>query len=421
MVDGRLIGERTCTAAAPSCSSGATLQYFVLDHLGSVAVVTDGTAAVTSRESFDAWGKQRNEDGTDDTTCSNGLTSPTTRGFTSQEEIAALCLVNLNARIYDPTIGRFMAADTIVPDAYDGQSYNRYSYTDNRPLTLTDPTGHIDEGFYYNLNLLPPDSYPNASCSGPGCGATSSGFEIGGTLFVTSMTTIGLNSNGEFRQAPDKASGGELAVGGARDSKQGEAPSDSNPKTVAQTGAAQNADPNGIETVVVQQNRLPSQGGSCAVGHNCRDIPPMTDAAARSIIDSLHYSRAQSRERGAVLLQDKSGVQRVLTGKGAGTGVPGEFNFAFYADDSLIVGMGHSHMVSPFSGIEGSVLTGMNEGPSSVDQAGMEQTNAPQIVVAPDVTTQLYRIGNQDYLSVLSGDRSKLPDMSVQHIVVVPP
>ncbi len=83
-------------------------------------MVTDGTAAVTARESFDAWGKQRNEDGTDDATCSNGLTSPTTRGFTSQEEIAALCLVNLNARIYDPTIGRFMAADTIVPDPYDG-------------------------------------------------------------------------------------------------------------------------------------------------------------------------------------------------------------------------------------------------------------------------------------------------------------
>jgi YD repeat-containing protein len=90
-VDGRLIGERSCTAAAPTCTTGATWQYFVLDHLGSVAVVTDGTPGsptlhqVTVRQSFDAWGKQRNEDGSDDTTCSNGLTSPTTKGFTSQE------------------------------------------------------------------------------------------------------------------------------------------------------------------------------------------------------------------------------------------------------------------------------------------------------------------------------------------------
>ena len=117
----------------------------------------------------------------------------------------------------------------------------------------------------------------------------------------------------------------------------------------------------------------------------------------------------------------RSGAQRILTGKDAGTGVPGEFNFAFYVDDDSILGMGHSHMVSPFSGIEGRVLTGMNEGPSSVDQAAMGQTNVPQIVVAPDVTTQLYRVGNQDYLSVLSGDRSRLPDMSAQHIIVVQP
>jgi len=145
MADGRLIGERTCSAPAPTCTGAATWQYFVLDHLGSVAVVTDGSGTVLAgngRLSFDAWGKQRNEDGSDDTTCSNGLTSPTTKGFTSQEEIAALCLVNLNARIYDPTIARFMAADTVVPDPYDGQSYNRYTYTDNRPLSFTDTTGN---------------------------------------------------------------------------------------------------------------------------------------------------------------------------------------------------------------------------------------------------------------------------------------
>jgi RHS repeat-associated protein len=137
MADGKLVGERTNT------TSGTTWQYFILDHLGSVSVVTDGTTKqVTARESFDAWGKQRNPDWSDDATCSAGLTAPNTRGFTSQEEIASLCLVNLNARLYDPSIGRFLSADSIIPDAYDGQSYNRYTYVDNRPLSFTDPTGH---------------------------------------------------------------------------------------------------------------------------------------------------------------------------------------------------------------------------------------------------------------------------------------
>jgi RHS repeat-associated protein len=115
MADGKLVGERICTAPTPSCpAANATWQYFILDHLGSVSVVTDGaTKLVTSRESFDAWGKQRNADWSDNVTCSSGLTSPTTRGFTSQEDIASLCLVNLNARLYDPSTGRFLSADSM--------------------------------------------------------------------------------------------------------------------------------------------------------------------------------------------------------------------------------------------------------------------------------------------------------------------
>jgi RHS repeat-associated protein len=143
LVDGRPVGERTSTAGA------TTWQFFILDHLGSVAVVTDGTMGsstlgqVTARESFDAWSKQRNSDWSDNPTCSAGLASPTTKGFTGQEDIASLCLVNLNARLYDPNIGRFLSADSVVADLTDPQAYNRYTYVNNRPLSLTDPTGHL--------------------------------------------------------------------------------------------------------------------------------------------------------------------------------------------------------------------------------------------------------------------------------------
>jgi len=46
------------------------------------------------------------------------------------------------ARYYDPTIGRFISADTIVPNPADPQSLNRYSYCINNPLKYTDPSGH---------------------------------------------------------------------------------------------------------------------------------------------------------------------------------------------------------------------------------------------------------------------------------------
>ena len=117
-----------------------TWEYFNLDHLGSVAVITDQGGNVMQRLSYDAWGKQRNADGTD-ANCGT-IISSTTRGFTNQEQMPTACLVNLSARLYDPSIGKFLAADSIVPDVFNGQSYNRYAYVTNNPLSFTDVTGH---------------------------------------------------------------------------------------------------------------------------------------------------------------------------------------------------------------------------------------------------------------------------------------
>ena len=54
-------------------------------------------------------------------------------------------LYNYDARLYDPDIGQFIMADTIVPDPYNPQSLNRYSYCLNNPLGYIDPSGHDEE------------------------------------------------------------------------------------------------------------------------------------------------------------------------------------------------------------------------------------------------------------------------------------
>lgn len=64
------------------------------------------------------------------------------RGFTSHEAIEELGLINMNARLYDPVIGRFMSADTIVPDLHTPLDHNRYSYVRGNPVVSRDPTGH---------------------------------------------------------------------------------------------------------------------------------------------------------------------------------------------------------------------------------------------------------------------------------------
>ncbi len=57
------------------------------------------------------------------------------------------------ARYYDPTIGRFIRADTIVQNFFNPQALNRFSYVANNPLKYIDPTGHSwwydDENGWY--------------------------------------------------------------------------------------------------------------------------------------------------------------------------------------------------------------------------------------------------------------------------------
>jgi len=48
----------------------------------------------------------------------------------------------MGAREYDPSLGRWLSADTIVPNPANPQSLNRFSYVYNNPLKYVDPSGH---------------------------------------------------------------------------------------------------------------------------------------------------------------------------------------------------------------------------------------------------------------------------------------
>ena len=59
----------------------------------------------------------------------------------------------MNGRIYDPILGRFLSADTLVQFPGNLQSYNRYSYVQNNPLTFHDPSGHVLETVWDVANI----------------------------------------------------------------------------------------------------------------------------------------------------------------------------------------------------------------------------------------------------------------------------
>ncbi|KJZ13316.1 hypothetical protein TW85_13955 [Marinomonas sp. S3726] len=50
-------------------------------------------------------------------------------------------LIHMNGRVYDPELGRFVSADPKVPDPFNSQAFNRYTYVYNNPLSFTDPDG----------------------------------------------------------------------------------------------------------------------------------------------------------------------------------------------------------------------------------------------------------------------------------------
>lgn len=104
--------------------------------MGSTTVVTDGNIGlkISGEESeYLPFGGQR---GASTITVSN-------YGFTNQEKDPETGLYNYNARFYDPSLGVFISADTIVPDPGGSQAYNRYAYCANNPLIYTDPSGHF--------------------------------------------------------------------------------------------------------------------------------------------------------------------------------------------------------------------------------------------------------------------------------------
>jgi RHS repeat-associated protein len=111
------------------------LYYLFGDHLGSTSVSTNNTGATTNDVRYFAYGGQRS---------GNVLNLPTDHTFTGQRRDGDTGLLFYNARWYDPAVGRFLQADTIVPEPGDPQSLNRYAYTRNNPLSRVDPSGHAD-------------------------------------------------------------------------------------------------------------------------------------------------------------------------------------------------------------------------------------------------------------------------------------
>ncbi|WAJ70328.1 RHS repeat-associated core domain-containing protein [Catenovulum adriaticum] len=77
----------------------------------------------------------------------------TSKGYTGHKMLDDNGLIHMNGRVYDPNIGRFLSADILVQAPTHSQSYNRYTYVWNNPLSMVDPSGYEDEAYCYDLGV----------------------------------------------------------------------------------------------------------------------------------------------------------------------------------------------------------------------------------------------------------------------------
>lgn len=116
-----------------------TLKYYLKDHLGSNTGFTGAGGALLEEMSFDAWGQRRNADWT---TLTGTFGGSHERGFTNHEHYDLFSMIDMNGRVYDPILGRFLQPDPYIEDMTDLQALNRYAYVENNPLSYTDPSGY---------------------------------------------------------------------------------------------------------------------------------------------------------------------------------------------------------------------------------------------------------------------------------------
>ncbi|MGB3442886.1 MAG: RHS repeat-associated core domain-containing protein [Actinophytocola sp.] len=109
----------------------ASLNWVATDHNNTGEVSINSNTLQVNRRRHLPFGEPRGQ---------APLTWPSERGFVGGTLDATTGLTHLGAREYDPDLGRFISVDPIM-DLTDAQQMNGYTYSNNNPVTFSDPSG----------------------------------------------------------------------------------------------------------------------------------------------------------------------------------------------------------------------------------------------------------------------------------------
>ena len=107
--------------------------YYYTDVQGTPLVTVDGATGATSSVDYRPYGAQ---------TLGAAQDGP---GYTGHVEDTASGLVYMQARYFDPQVGRFLSRDPLAVSAGQLFSVNRFAYASGNPIKNIDPDGKQDE------------------------------------------------------------------------------------------------------------------------------------------------------------------------------------------------------------------------------------------------------------------------------------
>ncbi len=111
--------------------------YVHNDHQGSPRMMSSNSGAALGGSVYTPFGEEWQV-----------AAPPDQAGYTGHLKDSATGLNYMQARYYDPVIGRFLSVDpvTFMDSGGDPRYFNRYAYTANDPINATDPTGRQFRG-----------------------------------------------------------------------------------------------------------------------------------------------------------------------------------------------------------------------------------------------------------------------------------
>ena len=157
------------------------LLFMQTDNIGSIRRIYGKTGTTVFEATYDAWGRR--------TVSKDSIAFR--RGYTGHEHMKEFSLINMNGRLYDPLLGRFLSPDPYVQLPDFSQNYNRYSYCLNNPLKYNDPSGElfgIDDFVFAFAIFNMANSMMQAAFNGNNI------WKAGGLSLLSSAATYGIGS-----------------------------------------------------------------------------------------------------------------------------------------------------------------------------------------------------------------------------------